>query len=231
MPWLCRLLEQCLQSLSSLPRPNGHCFARRQLVCLLLPPLVTVLYRAGNDSGGECGVTTARRFVMPGASLTDGAGSDGAVNHESVNPAFWYSFDYGSVHFVMLSTEHDITPGSHQFRVSTQGSGGLLLPTEHDIMSGSHHCVSSTWPPSPGAVAVAAVAAAAPIVPKCWLYSHSILTTRLVCTLHSVSAMNSNAHSACHFVIGCKLPVSANKPACIAPRDLDQAASLDIPTN
>ena len=77
---------------------------------------------AGNDSGGECGVATARRFIMPGAPLSESVstGADGSVEGRGSreNPPFWYSFDYGSVHFVMLSTEHDVTPGSHQYRVS-----------------------------------------------------------------------------------------------------------------
>ena len=31
------------------------------------------------------------------------------------NSLFWYSFDYGMVHMVMMSTEHDFTPGSKQY--------------------------------------------------------------------------------------------------------------------
>ena len=52
----------------------------------------------GDDSHGECGVPTYNRFTMPGNG----------------NALFWYSFDYGSVHFIMLSTEHNITEGSPQ---------------------------------------------------------------------------------------------------------------------
>ena len=72
---------------------------------------------AGNDSGGECGVATARRFIMPAAPPL--ALAEGNVEYHSrhENPPFWYSFDYGSIHFVMLSTEHDVTPGSHQYQV------------------------------------------------------------------------------------------------------------------
>ncbi len=54
---------------------------------------------------------------MPEAYL-DPARQEAANHGSSVNSPFWYSFDYGSVHFVMLSTEHDVTPGSHQYRVS-----------------------------------------------------------------------------------------------------------------
>lgn len=28
----------------------------------------------------------------------------------------WYSFDFGPIHFTMMSTEHDFTPGSMQVR-------------------------------------------------------------------------------------------------------------------
>ncbi|KAL3137475.1 hypothetical protein ABBQ38_004764 [Trebouxia sp. C0009 RCD-2024] len=70
----------------------------------------------GNDSGGECGVATARRFIMPGATLSDLPDSAVENHGRRENPPFWYSFDYGSVHFVMLSTEHDVTPGSHQYQ-------------------------------------------------------------------------------------------------------------------
>jgi len=42
----------------------------------------------GDDSQGECGVPFLNRFHMPHNSL-------------------WYSFDYGNVHFTLISTEHD----------------------------------------------------------------------------------------------------------------------------
>jgi len=54
----------------------------------------------GNDSGGECGVPPANRFRMPASQ-----GSNGI---------FWYSYDYGSVHTIVLSSEHDLSPGSPQ---------------------------------------------------------------------------------------------------------------------
>ncbi|GAB4817121.1 hypothetical protein N2152v2_004167 [Parachlorella kessleri] len=37
-------------------------------------------------------------------------------HHHRANPPFWYSFSYGSVHFTVLSTEHDVTPGSKQYK-------------------------------------------------------------------------------------------------------------------
>lgn len=35
----------------------------------------------------------------------------------AANPPFWYSFDYGAVHFVAVSSEHDLRHGSDQARV------------------------------------------------------------------------------------------------------------------
>jgi hypothetical protein len=55
----------------------------------------------GADSGGECGVMAARRFYMPKRRPSD-------------VPPFWYGFDHGSVHFTVISTEHDLTKGSRQ---------------------------------------------------------------------------------------------------------------------
>ena len=53
-----------------------------------------------HDSGGECGIPAMYRFHMP----------------NNGNRLWWYSFDYGSVHLVQLSTEHDVRPGSEQYR-------------------------------------------------------------------------------------------------------------------
>ena len=52
----------------------------------------------GSASGGECGVPTARRFTMP----------------SSGNEVFWYSYSYGSIHTIVLSSEHDLSAGSIQ---------------------------------------------------------------------------------------------------------------------
>jgi len=54
----------------------------------------------GDDSHGECGRPYYERFHMPD-------------NGES---AFWYSFDYGSMHVIHMSTEHDFTPLSPQYQ-------------------------------------------------------------------------------------------------------------------
>ena len=54
----------------------------------------------GHDSGGECGVPVYNRFHMP----------------ENGNQPWWYSFEYGLVHFTVLSTEHNFTRGSPQYK-------------------------------------------------------------------------------------------------------------------
>ena len=54
----------------------------------------------GSDSGGECGVPYSKRFAAP----TNG------------NGAFWYSYAIGSVHTVVISSEHDLGPRSSQHR-------------------------------------------------------------------------------------------------------------------
>eukprot|EP00049_Salpingoeca_infusionum_P001979 m.52550 g.52550 ORF g.52550 m.52550 type:complete len:561 (-) comp11312_c0_seq1:138-1820(-) len=55
----------------------------------------------GNDSGGECGVPTQKRFPMP----VSGSQANG-----------WYSFEVGPVHFVMMDTEMDCGPTSAQYK-------------------------------------------------------------------------------------------------------------------
>jgi Purple acid Phosphatase, N-terminal domain/Calcineurin-like phosphoesterase len=52
----------------------------------------------GNDSGGECGVPISKRFSMPASG----------------NGVFWYSYDCGLVHTVVLSSEHDLSSGAPQ---------------------------------------------------------------------------------------------------------------------
>lgn len=54
-------------------------------------PWAPPFWNGWHDSQGECGVPTARRFRMPANG----------------NGVFWYSFDAGSVHVIMLSSEHD----------------------------------------------------------------------------------------------------------------------------
>ena len=53
-----------------------------------------------NDSGGECGVPVAKRFTMPANG----------------NGVFWYSYDCGLVHTIVVSSEHDLGQASPQYQ-------------------------------------------------------------------------------------------------------------------
>ena len=69
----------------------------------------------------------SKLFPMPGmvlgstpAILSDeNVGGDAANRIHHANPPFWFSYDYGSVHFTTISTEHDLSHGSHQYKVGT----------------------------------------------------------------------------------------------------------------
>lgn len=56
----------------------------------------------GDDSGGECGVPSVAHFRMP--------------KSEDSNGPFWYSYDSGLVHTTVISSEHDLSPGSRQYK-------------------------------------------------------------------------------------------------------------------
>ncbi|XP_065181065.1 uncharacterized protein LOC135811751 [Sycon ciliatum] len=57
----------------------------------------------GTDSAGECAVPVVNRFSMPSTAA------------QSLQP-FWYSHDYGLIHVVWLSTEHDFYPSSDMYK-------------------------------------------------------------------------------------------------------------------
>lgn len=50
------------------------------------------------------------------AAVGTSAGAAVAAPNALPNPPFWYSFSHGSVHFVVVSTEHNLSPGSRQHR-------------------------------------------------------------------------------------------------------------------
>eukprot|EP01052_Picozoa_sp_SAG31_P022731 SAG31_NODE_1823_length_7191_cov_9.623519_5_plen_377_part_00 len=58
----------------------------------------------GRDSGGECGVPTAWRFKMPTPPTPASAAPGDAP--------YWYSFDHGPAHFVMVNTELPLVPAN-----------------------------------------------------------------------------------------------------------------------
>jgi len=59
----------------------------------------------GTDSGGECGVAMENRFHMPVPA-----------RNKRPNDQTWWSVDFGPVHFTVMSTELDFTPGSLQYQ-------------------------------------------------------------------------------------------------------------------
>lgn len=60
------------------------------------------------DSGGECGVAFLKRFPFAMQPLPS--------HMPWRNAHAWYSFEIGAVHFVMLSSEHDFSTGSPQWK-------------------------------------------------------------------------------------------------------------------
>jgi hypothetical protein len=58
----------------------------------------------GKDSGGECGIPYSVRFHMP----NDDNIADGIRN-------LWYSYEYGPVHFIVMSSEHNFLEDSEQY--------------------------------------------------------------------------------------------------------------------
>ncbi|CAN0374108.1 unnamed protein product, partial [Ectocarpus sp. 8 AP-2014] len=67
----------------------------------------------GTDSGGDCGVPTAFRFIMPGAA------------EEPMADSPWYGFDFGPVHFTVMSTEHNFSVGSKQYAFIKEDLAGV----------------------------------------------------------------------------------------------------------
>lgn len=68
-------------------------------------------FPAQYDSGGECGVPYNRRLKMPSPA----------------EDKPWYSFDFGPIHFLQYSTEHDFAQGEHRDHLGTEIRGCLML--------------------------------------------------------------------------------------------------------
>jgi len=85
----------------------------------------------GDDSHGECSVPMYHRFHMP----------DNGFH------IYWYSFDYGNVHVVMISTEHNYTQGSPQYEWMEEDLNSVnrsitpfVVVTGHRPMYTSENC-------------------------------------------------------------------------------------------
>lgn len=62
------------------------------------------------DSGGECGVVATTLLTMPNRTGLDGNSEKCTTNEP------WWSYDVGLIHFVGMSTEHNYTEGSPQWK-------------------------------------------------------------------------------------------------------------------
>jgi hypothetical protein len=76
----------------------------------------------GDDSGGEAAVATFERYRGPSSGLG----------------VLWYSFDSGSVHFVLWSSEHDYRPGSAQYAWLRQDLLGVDRSVTPWVVCGMH---------------------------------------------------------------------------------------------
>lgn len=71
------------------------------------PDWASTIYNT--DGGGECGVPYSLKFNMPGNS------SEPTSTRAPATRNLYYSFDFGVVHFVYISTETNFLPGSGQY--------------------------------------------------------------------------------------------------------------------
>lgn len=82
----------------------------------------------GDDSSGECGVPTFYRFTSP----------------QNGNGIFWYSFNYGSVHVIQMSSEHDWTRGSEQYNWIKQDLAAVNRTETPWVVVTSHRMMYTT---------------------------------------------------------------------------------------
>jgi len=68
-------------------------------------------------SRGECGVPAEYRYLMPGSAIPEsGREVPFSKSGKPMEAWKWYSFNYGSVHISMISTEHDLSNSSSQYQ-------------------------------------------------------------------------------------------------------------------
>ena len=82
----------------------------------------------GDDSGGECGVPMYNRFHMP----------------DNGNHVWWYSFDYGMVHMIVISSEHDYQPGTRQYEWLEKDLKSVDRTKTPWVMIGAHRAMYSS---------------------------------------------------------------------------------------
>lgn len=111
-------------SANSNPRSSGSDRRNPTLgpdAAALLSAALNKQQHAGNSGPSARRLHVAGRAGGGGGSARaePDAGLQADVALPRSNPPFWYSFSYGSVHFVVTSTEHDMRPGSKQYQVGT----------------------------------------------------------------------------------------------------------------
>lgn len=83
----------------------------------------TTAYYQGYDSGGECSVPTMKLLPQPAPATKDSP---------------WWSYDVGLIHFVGMSTEHNYTRGSAQWRFLEADLAGVDRSKTPWIIFGGH---------------------------------------------------------------------------------------------
>lgn len=92
---------------------------------------------SGRDSGGECGVLATRLLPMPSPAVKD-------------EP--WWSYDVGLIHMVGMSTEHDFTIGSPQYKFIEADLASVNRTITPWIIFGGHRAmyINSNYGGKPG---------------------------------------------------------------------------------
>eukprot|EP00698_Gefionella_okellyi_P020824 TRINITY_DN6617_c0_g1_i1.p1 TRINITY_DN6617_c0_g1~~TRINITY_DN6617_c0_g1_i1.p1 ORF type:complete len:564 (+),score=100.33 TRINITY_DN6617_c0_g1_i1:99-1694(+) len=163
-------------------------------------------YYEGTDSGGECGVPYERRFRMPRPS----------------DDQPWYSFDFGSVHFILMSTEHNFEQGAQYDFIEQDLASVNRTRTPWVVFSGHRpmYISSTNYKPFGGdqTVALALRDHLEPLLFKYnvnlafWAHHHSYQRT---CPVYKLKCMPANADGSnsapVHVVVGMAgKPLSTN---------------------
>ena len=126
---------ECLsKSMPYMTAPGNHD------VC---PPAVTVdgfTDWCAGDGGWECGSEYLTRYRMPGSTFSlpasgfrPGSKEDCLATYNSAAAQYWHAYTYGPVRFVVVSTEHDFTPGSPQLQWLSSTLGAVDRKTRRAV--------------------------------------------------------------------------------------------------
>lgn len=89
------------------------------------------LFSYMKDGGGECGIPYDKRFHMPGPKLRTKDFLTGSTN-------IYHSINVGLVHFIMLSSEHNMTVGSEQYEWLLSDLQGVNRSVTPWVVFGQH---------------------------------------------------------------------------------------------